>query len=399
VREIGVRLGASTLLEGSVRRDGNRVRVSAQHVSALNGYHLWSECYDREFADIFAIQENIARAIALALRLQPSPKPIVERLTDDMEAYKLWLQGRHAAAQLTPQSVANARECFVAAIARDPQFPLPYLAIAELLFDASQFGMVPPAEAVSEAKAAVLKTLSLNDALGEAHALLGSLLGILEYDWAGAERSFDKALQLSPGSSIVLLRHAWHFLVPKLRIAEALAQMRRAVTHDPLSPYLHSIFGLILTVAHEYDPAVAECRTALELAPEFNPARWFLGAALILQGKKDEGLVECRKVLDLWGIRPMVAAGMCVIYGMLGRANEAQKMFAEFTELARKAWVPQLAYAWAYLGLHDERVFEWLEKAIDARDPAVTHMPSMPIYDSIREDPRFRKLLAKMDLA
>lgn len=398
VREIGARLGASTLLEGSVRRFGNRVRISAQHVSAKDGYHLWSESYDRELSDIFEIQDEIARSIALALRVHIATGPLVEPSTNDIEAYKLWLRGRHTALQYTQQAVAQARECFTAAMTRDPRFPLPHYAVAELLFDAALVGLVPPAEAATKAKEAVLAALELNDSFGEAHALLGALLGVLEYEWAGAERAFDRALELNPGSSTVLVQHAWFHLVPRRRIREAVDQLQRAAMHDPLSPTLHMRFGLIWIVAREYERAVEECRTALEIAPELLLAHWFLGYALIMSGKQDEGLAESRKVYDAT-LTPLATAGMCAIYGVLGQGKEARLMFKKLSALSRSDWVPPLAFAWAYLGLRDERVFEWLDKAIEARDPAVTHLPSMPIYDGIRDDPRFRKLLAKMGLA
>lgn len=398
VREIGARLGASTLLEGSVRRYGNRVRVSAQLVSAKDGYHLWSESYDRELSDVFEIQDEIARSIALALRLRLAPGPLVEPSTNDLEAYRLWLQGRHAALQYTPQAAAQARDCFAAAIVRDPRFPLPYVAMAELLFEAASLGLMLPAEVATKAKEAVQTALALNSSLGEAHALLGALLGVLDYDWTGAECAFNRALELNPGSATVLLKHAWYYLVPRRRIQEAIDQTRRAALHDPLSPQLHMRFGLIWIADRDYERAAEECRMALEIAPELVPAHWFLGYALIKLGKEEQGISECRKLYEIERQNLLVSGGMCFLYGFLGREEDARRMFDQLTKLSRKTQVPPLAFAWAYLGLRDERAFEWLEKAIDARDPAITQLPSMPIYDGIRDDPRFHKLLAKMGL-
>ncbi|MCX6638098.1 MAG: hypothetical protein NT090_23830 [Acidobacteria bacterium] len=398
VREIGTRLGAATLLEGSVRRQENRVRVSAQLVSAEDGYHLWSECYDRELSDIFAIQEELARSIALALRVRLAPSPLVTRPTQDLEAYNLWLKGRCLGARYTPEAIAGARECFEAALARDPRFPLPYVAIGELLFDAIQFGLLPAAEA-RRAKDAVLKALALDDRLGEAHALLGTLEGILEHDWTAAERSFERARELNPGSTTVRHRHALHFLVPKLRIPEALDELRQAIVRDPLSPRLHGTLGLTLTFARDYERAIEECRTAAELAPGLWWPHWFLGGALIFQGRADEAIAQFHQAVEIGGLGPLAMGGMCLVHGLAGRTDEAGRFFSQLLDAARAAPVPPLAFAWAYLGLRDERVFEWLEKAIDARDPAVTHMPGMPIYDGIRGDPRFRTLLAKMGLA
>jgi len=397
VREIGARLGVAALLEGSVRRQHNRVRVAAQLVSTADGFHLWSETYDRDLSDIFAIQDELARSIALALKVRLAPAPLVERMTEDLEAYNLWLKGRCLGVRYTPEAIAGARQCFEAAIARDPQFPLPYIALAQLLFEAAQYILVPAVEA-RRAKQAVLKALALNDRLGEAHALLGTLEGILEYDWTAAERAFERALELSPGSSIVLAQHAWYFLVPKLRIAEAVEEFRHAVTLDPLSPFLHSFLCLALTAAREFDGAAKEGRAAVELAPALWWPHWMLCSALIFQGRGDEAIAEGRLAAEIYGA-PGVETGLCLMYGLLGRAVEAQQSFARVIEAARTASVQPLGMAWAYMGMGDERAFEWLEKAIDARDPAVTHLPSMPLYDGIRGDPRFQTLLAKMGLA
>jgi hypothetical protein len=175
--------------------------------------------------------------------------------------------------------------------------------------------------------------------------------------------------------------------------------MHKARTRDPLSPIVHSYSGLTLMVARDFNRAIEECRIALELAPGLYAARWFLGGSLIMAGNVEEGLRECREVYEHGGLGAMATGGMGTMYGMVGRMEESRKMLSELSDMARTAWVPPLAFAWACLGLREERVFEWLDKAIDARDPAVTHMPSMMIYDGIREDPRFRQLLAKMNLA
>jgi TolB-like protein/Tfp pilus assembly protein PilF len=398
VREIGLRLGVAALLEGSVRQHGIHARISAQLVSTEDGFHLWNECYDCVLEDVFKIQDDIARSIALALRVQLAPGPLAEPLTDNPEAYKLWLRGRRAAAQFTPDSVDEARKCFIAAIACDPRYPLPYVNVAELIFDSAQIGLVAPAEAANRAKDSVLKALALNDGLGEAHALLGSLLGVFEFNWTGAGRSFGRALELSPGSSSVLMRHAWFYLVPKLQIREAVSEMQLAAARDPLSPTIHTRFAMVCFAAREFNQAVDESRTALELDPGFLPARWALGCSLIWQGNEKEGLAECRKVYENMPKLPMAIAGMCQIYGLLGRTLQAKQMFSRLLEISSTAQMPPIAYTWAYLGLRDDRVFEWLDKAIVARDPAVMHMPAMPYYDSIRNDQRFQALLRKLNL-
>jgi TolB-like protein len=398
VREIGARLGASALLEGSVRREAGRVRVSAQLVSSKDGYHLWSENYDRELDGIFAVQDDIAAAVARELKARLGPRTLVERPTADLEAYNQWLKGRYVGGRWTPEAVAEARECYAAALARDPQFALPYVALADLLFEASWFGLAQPVEACREAKEAVLKALALDDTLGEAHSILGALRGVAEYDWANAEKAFERALELCPGSVAVRHRYAWYFLTPKLRIAEALTELRQAVGQDPFSPLLHSVLGFVLIAAREYERAEAECRVAVDLAPGLWWPQFFLSCALIPQGKAEEGIARVRLACDRIGGGPLAIAAMCLTYGLLGCTDEAARMLAQLEETGRTTPVPALALAWAYLGLGDERVFEWLGKAIDERHPAVIHMPWEPMYDGIRGDPRFRALLARMGL-
>jgi TolB-like protein len=398
VREIGARLGVIALVEGSVRRSGGRVRISVQLVSTENGYHLWSQTYDRELTDIFAIQEEVARSTAQALSVRLTPAPLVPRFTEDMEAYDLWLKGRCAAARWTPAGFAEAHECFAAALARDPRFPLPYVAIAESLFESAWFEFIPPLEAAPRAKELVLKALALDDRLGEAHAVLGSLCGVFEYDWAAAEQAFGRALELSPRSPAVLLRHAFHFLVPRLLLTEAIEELRSAVAQDPLSARLHTTLGLTLLLARDLPASIKHCRTAADLAPELWAPRWFLGGALMGQGRADEALAQFRSALETIGPVPMALGGMCCVNGLLGRPEEARHFYGELEKAARAAPVQPLAYGWAYLGLGDDRVFQALDQAVEAREPGVTCLPSLLIYDGIRGDPRFPKLVDKMGL-
>lgn len=398
IREIGRQLKVEALLEGSVRRSGGRVRICAQLVSTRDGCHLWSESYDREFADIFEIQNEIARAIVQSLRVCLARPNLVEATTRDPEAYDMWLKGKYAGYRYTPEDLVEARSCYKKALARDTEFPLPYVATAELLFEGAHFGMVPPAEAATEAKQSVLKAILLNDNLGEAYALLGAVQSVFEYDWAGANRSFQRALDLSPGSVHVLRRHAWHRLVSALRFEEAIDEMRLAEAQDPLSPLIHMWFGLVYIAVRDYKRAEEQCRMALELAGDLHPARWFLGTALIFQAKPEAGLAECRRVYEAWGGMPMVTGGMILVYGLIGLAQEARSLSAELFRAARSTQVPPIALAWAYLGLKDDQVFEWLNNAIDGRDPAITHLAVMPMYDGIRHDSRFRRLLSKIGL-
>jgi TolB-like protein len=400
VRRIGASLGVAWLIEGSVRRYRKRVRVSAQLINTRDGYHAWSECYDRLLTDVFEIQDEIARSIARALKLKLVPLP-AERQTDDMKAYDLWIKGRSISQQYTPEAIARAVECYETAIDRDPAFARPYFGLAELLFYGYQFGLTTQPEIRVRIREAITASLGLDDLCGEAHAMLGVCRGIFDYDWQGADSSFRRAIELSPGSSSVLIHHVWYHLVPRLRIAEALDEAQQAVALDPLSPLVRGLFGLVLVVARQFARASEECHRALRLAPGLWFLRWFYSTALLQEGKVDRGLREARRVYRQIN-RPLVTGAMALIYGLfLGSAGrkQAERLLSELKETSRTEYVPPIAFAMAYLGLRDDHVFEWLDRAIDARDPVATHLPSMPLYDGIREDPRFHALLAKMHLA
>ncbi len=398
VRQIGAQLGVTWLLEGSVRRDRDRVRVSAQLVNTNDGFHAWSESYDRRLTDVFAIQEEIAGSIAAALRVKLAPASPVMHQTADPQAYDLWLKGRSISQQYTAESCTKARECYEAALARDPRFARPYFGLAELLFHGRMYGLLTQSDVSHHIREAITTSVRLDDQFGEAHSLLGICRGILDYDWPGAESAFRRAFELSPGSARILMQHAWFHLVPKMHLSEAVEEAQQAVALDPLSPLVRARLGLVLMAARQYVRAGEECRKAVELAPSLWWLHWFYGTALLLQRKPVQGCRECRLVYEQIH-RPLTVGTMAFVYGLSLQRKKAKQLLEELTAINVTDHVPPVAFALAYLGLGDDRAFEWFDKAIDARDPIVTHLPSMPLYDSIRNDPRFGKLLEKMRLA
>jgi tetratricopeptide (TPR) repeat protein len=226
----------------------------------------------------------------------------------------------------------------------------------------------------------------------------GIFRGILDYDWPGAEAAFQRAFELSPGSAEILCRHAWYHLVPRLRLDQAVQEAERAVALDPLSPTAHGMLGLVLSVARQHDRAVEANRMAVQLAPDLWWLRWFLGSALLLQGSFEEGFRVCWDVYE-HNHQPVVIGAMTAVCGAAGQIEQARALFAELEALAQAGTVPPIAFALAYLGLGDDLAFEWFDRAITARDAIASHLPSMPLYDGLRPDPRFRKLLARMNLA
>jgi len=399
VREIGRRLGAANLLEGSVRRVGERVRISAQLVSAKDGYHLWSQSYDRQLLDMLTLQSEIAHSIAVALSVRLVAEPKQERPTDNLKAYQLWLRGRSIRAANSPEAYAQAHECYAAAIHLDPKFAQPYADTAEILFHAAEFGMNTSPDTPRQARELVLKALELNDTLAEAHVVLGIARCMVDYDWPGAELSFQRALHINPGSAMALLQYAWYCLLPQRKIGQALLQAQEAVAQDPLNPMSHNILGLVFLSAHDAVRAEEECRVASDLAPGLWMPQWCLGASMLMRGRFLQGFRQCRGVYDRFPRQPAITGGMCMLYARFFRKKKAREMLAQLDELAATSYVPPVAYAMAYLGLGDSRAFEWFDKAIEVRDPGLTQLASLPFFDHSRGDSRFQALLARMNLA
>jgi serine/threonine protein kinase/tetratricopeptide (TPR) repeat protein len=402
VRQIGARLNVENILEGSVRRSGNRIRVTAQLVKASDGYHLWSQRFDREMTDVFAIQDEISQAIVEKLRVRlVGGRPLVKRYTNNIEAYNQYLKGRYCLYKGVPQELAKGRAFFEAAIAQDPDYALAHLGVAEFYWSSGYWGYQAPREAMPKAKSAVVESLSREDTLAEAHALLGVMRGCCDLDWKGAERELLRALELDPVSPVVRDRYAYYFLRPMLRLEEATAELQRVLQLDPLSLFFHFHLGYLFHVCRRYDRAIEQLRNALALDPNFFLAHWILGVTYGVGLKRyDEALAAFQKAAELSGRSPLTLGAMANRHASAGRRSEAQKLLEEMEERARVAHVPPHCFAWAYMGLGEtDKVFDWVNKAVDDREPLlIGHFNHEPLYDPLRSDPRYGALLRKMNL-
>lgn len=397
VRQIGAALGVNTVLEGSVQRSGGRVRVSAQLVDATNGFHLWSERFERELADVFAIQDEISRAIARALEVRLAPTPSSRRTTSP-EAYQLWLKGRYYYRFETLEAFARARACYQQAIALDPSFPQPYLGLAELHRLLAYLGIAPAKEAGAQARAAIRKVFELDDSLGEAYALSGAYRAWMDFNWKGAEDDFNRAAALSPAA----VETHWlrtMLLIPQNRLQEAVQEMERAIELDPLSPIIHRLFAWLLAFKREFDRALAESETALALEPEHPIAVGLRGSVLYFSGRLEEGVVLWQSAVPKWGRVPSMLAPLGYGLARIGRSTEARAILAELDTAEKKFYVTPFSRALIYVGLGEfDTAFEWLDRAVDERDIHILHLTAKPVYDPIRADPRFHALLRKMKL-
>jgi serine/threonine-protein kinase len=399
VREIGAKLNVESILEGSVRKAGNRIRVTAQLVSAADGYHLWSERYDREMTDVFAIQDEICQAIVDKLSVQlAAGRPLIKRYTENLEAYSLYLKGRYHHNKFTPEGLAKSKEYFEQAIAMDPNYALAWYGLALFYWHLGQFGHIPPKVANAQCSQATLKALELDEMLPEAHAMM-AVLRVSEFDWTGAEREFRRALELDPKAEDVWAYDEIHYLVPMRRLDEAVAAAQRALDLDPLSPFLQWRLGHRYYLTRQWDCAIEQFHNALELDPHYYLAHLFLGAIHILTGKYDEAIRVLETSAQLTASSPIALGGLGCAYARAGRTGEARNLLEQLQDLAQKVYVPPFSIAIIYMSLREiDRCFDWFEKTVDERDASVLNLRAEPIYDVLRSHPRCPALLRKMNL-
>jgi len=399
VREIGVRLNVENILEGSVRRAGNRIRVTAQLVKASDGYHLWSQRFDREMTDVFAIQDEISQAIVEKLRVRLAPdRPLVKRHTENVEAYNLYLKARYQLWRFTPEGLAKSKEYYEQAIALDPNYALAWHGLAGFYHLLGYFGHIPPKAANAQADQATRKALQLDDLLAEAHAMMG-VLRASEFDWKGAELEFSRSLELDPKSEDVWQWYDSFYLVPMKRLDEAVAASLRAVEMDPLSPYLQWRLGYNYCLKREWNRAIKQCRNTLELDPQHWGAYCLLGSCYFQIGKHDDAIRAIETQLQAAGRSSLALGILGWAYALTGRTGEASELLEELQERAQKEYMPSFSFAVIYLGLGEfGKAFDWFEKAADEREPLMLHFHIHPNYDPLRTHPRYQALLRRMNL-
>jgi serine/threonine-protein kinase len=401
VREIGARLNVEHILEGSVRRAGSRVRVTAQLVNASDGYHLWSERFDREMTDVFAIQDEISHAIVEKLRVRlTGDRPLVKPHTDNIEAYHLFLRGRHCVRRVMPESLAKGKEYLEQAIALDPDYALAYAGMVEYYSASAFWGLKDPKDALPRIKSAAMEALSRDDMLPDGHAALGIAKGIGDFDWVGAEQEFRRALELNPASPNVRFAYGFYCLRPIGRLDEAMSQFQRAVELDPLSATYNTLLGYLSYVRGQFDLGVVQQRRAMDLDPGWYVPHWLLAIAYGHVGRNDEAIAAAEKACELSGRNAPTLGVLGLAYGRAGRRGDAQALLEELTTQRRTTYVPPYAMAAIYRGLGEvAQAFQWLEKGIDERDMVVvTALKTEPGYNPLRGHPRYQALLRKMNL-
>jgi serine/threonine-protein kinase len=405
LQEIGRALGVESLLEGSVRWAGNRVRIVAQLIDADTDRHLWAETYDRRLEDIFHIQSEVAVRIAEALRTELSPGErarIQMEPTRSPEAYQLYLKGKRCRGLLTTEGLKKSLEYYREATEKDPSYALAHAGAGTVYvmlgMGFGQGAMLPEA-AYSKAKEAVSQALAIDDGLGDAHATLGLIRFVADFDWAGAEEAFRRALELNPSSAESY--DAFGLMLAAMeRHDEAIAMRRRALELDPLHPIVASDFATTLLRAGRYDEAAHEARRLLDIEPGMPTAHSTLGWAHMMRAEHDTGLSELTRATELASGNTMFLAQLGQANAMAGRAEEARRILHRLEETARESYVPPYHLAYIYTGLGEpDKAMDCLEQALEEGAGGIYGIKGSFLFASLRPHPRFQALLAKIGLA
>jgi TolB-like protein/Flp pilus assembly protein TadD len=400
LKEIGATLGATTVLDGSVRHSGDRVRIVAKLVDVEDERNLWAETYDRQITDIFAIQTDVALQIAAALEAELSrdeQSRVRREPTKDVQAYHLFLQGRQWLAEYTPAGLERAIEHFERAIARDPTFALASANVAMAYIELAERGAIEPDVAFRRAAGAAASALQLDPELGAAHCMIGYLKTVREFDWPGAERDFKRALELSPSSADAYDLYG-RLCAALERYDEAIALQRHAQELDPLAHRLDVATTLLR--AGRYEEATRHAENALELDPGYDRARATLGWAYFLSGRRDEGLAELERAAASFTGNTLWLAQLGEAYGMAGKVAKAREVLGELEARAQGGYVSPYHFAYVYTGLGEvDRAMDCLERAVADRTAAAYGIKGSFLFAPLRTYPRFRALLGRMNLA
>ncbi len=401
IREIGKKLNVHKVLEGSVQKVGSRLRITAQLINVADGYHLWSERFDRNMDDVFAIQDEISMAIVdnLKLKLLKGEKNrLIKRHTNDPDAYNDYLKGRYFYSLRTEEGLKKSCENYELAITKDPEFVLPYAGLALSYLGIGFYEMMPQKRAFIKAKKAVLQAIDIDETIGEPHVSIACIKSWGEYDWEGAEQEFKRALELSPSDFEAHHMYA-HFLELMGRFDEAFSEMTYALEFEPLSMVLNNCLGEHFFWAQRYDEAVEQLKKTIEMSESFHLPYHWLGRAYLQKEMYDEAKEMLEKATTFPEIYTMAGSTLAHVYSQTGEKAKAEKIRDKLLALVKKKTVDPYYIAIAFLALNDvDNTFSWLEKAYNNRSVWLGIIRIDPFFDNLRSDPRYVELIRKMKL-
>jgi TolB-like protein/DNA-binding winged helix-turn-helix (wHTH) protein/Tfp pilus assembly protein PilF len=400
VNQIGRELHADYLVQGSVRRASDRVRITVQLIQVRDQTDLWAESYDRELKDMLTLQDSVSRTIANQIHIALTPgrqTRLPSRANLDPEAYEAYLKGRYYWNKRTADGLQKALIYFQQAIDKDPTYGAAYSGVADCNSGLAWHGFKSPAEALPRANAAALKAIEIDPQSAEAHASLGLVLNH-SWDWAGAGAEFKRALQLDPRYA-----NAHHWYGDNLSILgrhdQALLEAKQALELDPLNFMIGTWVGLRYYLARKYDLAIEQGRSTVELDPNFAAAHLVLGESYIQMGQYEQGLAELQTAAGLSGNSPLYLAQVGVAHASAGRKTEALRIVTQLQTISGERYVSPYGLAQIYAALNDkEQTFKWLQIAYDDRAVWMSYLAVDPVFDSFRPDQRFQYFLRRIHL-
>jgi len=396
IRRIGEQLNVDTVLEGSVRKAGDRLRVTAQLVNVGDGYHLWSERYDRRLDDVFAVQEDIARAIVEQLKVNligGSDRRLVSRVTADMDAYQLYLRARYHYGRRYAGALEQALKCFEQAAAKDPACAAAHAGIAGCLTQVGFWGLVPPERIADRARSAAARAVALDERLPDAQWGLGLTSAYFDWDPVRTERAFRRAIELNPNvaDSCVYLGVC---LPPTGRFDEAAVLLDQAISLDPVSALVAFLAGASFLMMRDYTRALAELERALEMDPGFAPAHSLRGFALSVLGRCQEAVASAERGAELWARAPILTGALGYVLASAGRRDETRALCEDLRRRAASEFVSPVAVSMTYCGLgEEEEALDAIEEGIGQRWVGCPVYLSLAVYDVVRHHPRFVQLV------
>jgi eukaryotic-like serine/threonine-protein kinase len=401
--EIARELGVNGIIEGSVLRSGDRVRITAELINATNDTHLWADSFDRDLRDVLTLQSEIARAIAMQVRVVLTPgekKQLAPVRPVDPEVQESYLKGRYYSNQRTENALKQSVAYFQQAIAKDSTYALAYAGLADTYALLGFRGRVPSKDALLQAKAAALKAIALDDTLAEPHASLAFIVETHEWGWATAEHEYRRALELDPGYARA---HHWYagLLMYVGRFDEGIVEAKLARDLDPVSLTVNNALAGRLLVAGRVEEALEQLHRTLEMDPHFAPAHQTLGWVYLKKSKSEEAIQEFKQAVQLSGTDDMdLTLDLGYAYAVTGNREEATRILAKLKKERDRGLVPagSIAVLYGALGNLDES-FAWLQKAYEERDPGLTYLKVGRRFEPLRHDPRYKDLLLRMGLA
>jgi len=397
--EIARELNVDAIVEGTVQRSGDRVRVTANLLHAPTDRHLWAEIYERDLRDVLALQSDVAQAIANEIKIKLTPQEqtrLARARPVSPEAHDAYLKGRYYWDLRTEDSLKKSLEYFQEAIEKDPGHALAYAGSADSYLVLAVYGVMAPREGMPSAKAAAFKALEMDETLAEAHTALGAARWGYDWDWVGAEKELKRALELNPGYAIARKWYA-EYLSRMGRHDEAIAEIRRAQELDPLSLSVNATGAVVLGFARRYNEMITECHRTLELNAEFYVAHLYLGVAYAQQKLYEQAISECQKGVALEEGNTACFGYLGHVYAAAGKRAEALKIIFQLTELSKQRYVSSWSISYIHAALGDsDQACAWLEKAYEERSLVLANLKVDPGFDPLRTDPRFQALVRRM---